>query len=256
MMHSEDGNVAGNLSELRKRLIYILIVFLLVLAVSMVYISKIYDYAVHPVTAMGYRLVVMSPGEAVWVYLSMGGVVALCCSMPVAVFQIWRFVAPGLLPGERRLALRLLPPVSVMFSGGVGFAWFIVLPNILRFLLNLSSAHFTVLLRASSYFSFVTTICLALGSAFELPVAVVFLTQIGVVTPKLLNSKRRYAYLAIVAMGVLISPPELISHLSVVLPMMALYELAIFLSVITVRRQRNALQKSIRQESMSNWNAR
>ncbi|QSO53182.1 twin-arginine translocase subunit TatC [Alicyclobacillus curvatus] len=230
-------SVIDHLSDLRKRIIFTLIILLIMLAASLSFISLIYDYLVHPVTKLGYRLMVISPGEVVTVYLSVAGIVAICLTLPFAFYQLWRFVAPGLTPMERKYSLRLLPIVSIMFAAGIAFAWFFIFPNILRFLLSLSAQHFSVFLRAGSYFSFLSSICLPFGLIFELPVVVVFLTRMGLITPRVLNRARRYAYVTIVILGVLISPPELVSHLSVVLPMMALYELSILLSALTMRHR-------------------
>ncbi|MCL6594481.1 MAG: twin-arginine translocase subunit TatC, partial [Alicyclobacillus sp.] len=163
-------------------------------------------------------------------------------TLPFALYQLWRFVAPGLTPVEQRYALRLLPAAAVMFVLGVLFAWFVIFPTLLHFLLHLAAANFQVMLRAGSYFGFLANVCLPFGFIFELPLAVVFLTRIGLINPRWLRRNRRYAYLVSVVLGVLISPPELISHLSVVLPMIGLYELSIGLSLLVQRRQQQAAQ--------------
>lgn len=237
-----DMNIIEHLTELRKRLIYTLVYLFAMFVICMIFVSQLYQYFVRPVTELGYHLIVISPGEVVTVYLSIGGIAAVCLAIPFVFYQLWRFVSPGLTPAERKYSLRLLPVVSVMFFLGVAFAWFVIFPRIIHFLLFLSSQHFTVLLRAGAYFSFLSSICLPFGFVFELPVAVVFLTRIGIISPKLLNKWRRYAYVIIVVLGVFISPPELISHLSVVLPMVALYEVSILLSLVTVRKKQRKLE--------------
>lgn len=226
-----------HLSDLRKRIIYILVVFMIVFIAGLVFVSRVYGYLVRPLTREGYHLMVISPGEVIMVYFAIAGAVAVGLSLPFALYQVWKFVAPGLTAVERRYTLRLLPVTFVMFVLGVCFAWFFLFPTILHFLLKIAAQNFTVMLRAGAYFSFVTTICIPFGFIFELPIVVVFLTRIGIVTPKLLRKIRRYAYLASVLLGVLISPPELISHLSVVIPMILLYELSIILSVFVKRRR-------------------
>lgn len=230
-----------HLSDLRKRIIYILVVFVFMLSAGLVFVSKLYGYLVRPVTEEGYHLMVIAPGEVITVYLSIAGAAAIGLTLPFALYQLWKFVAPGLTKVERGYTLRLLPVTFVMFILGICFAWFFLFPTILHFLLHIAAQNFTVMLRAGAYFSFVTTICLPFGFIFELPIVVVFLTRIGLVTPKFLRRIRRFAYLISVVLGVLISPPELISHLSVVIPMILLYELSILLSVI-VKRKRDAKQ--------------
>lgn len=227
-----------HLEDLRRRIIYVLIVMVMALIASLVFVSKLYHYFVRPLTAMHLHLIVVSPGEIITVFLSIAGFTAIGLTIPFTLYQIWKFVSPGLTLTERRYTLRLLPITLVMFVAGVCFAWFLIFPHILRFLIGLTQSQgISMFLRAGSYFSFLTSICLPFGFIFELPVVVVFLTRIGVVTPRMLRRIRRFAYLIIVLIGVLISPPELISHLSVVLPMIALYEISILLSASVAKRR-------------------
>lgn len=226
-----------HLSELRRRIIYVLIVFMVMLFGGLALVSHIYSYLVAPLNDAGYKLMVISPGEVITVYFSIAGIVATGLSLPFALFQLWLFVRPGLSDTERRYTVRLLPVMLLLFVCGVCFAWFVVFPTILHFLLRISAAQFTVNIRAGSYFSFLSTICIPFGFIFELPLVVVFLTRIGLITPQFLVRIRRYAYLAIVIVGVLISPPELVSHLSVTIPMVCLYEISIGLSRGVYRRK-------------------
>jgi sec-independent protein translocase protein TatC len=230
-------SVVNHLSDLRKRIIYVLLAFVVMLIAGLVFVTRLYGYLVSPLTQAGYQLMVISPGEVITVYLSIASIIAVGLTLPFALYQIWKFVAPGLTPIERRYTLRLLPIAFIMFVVGVCFAWFIIFPTILHFLLVIANQNFRVMYRAGAYFGFVINICLPFGFIFELPIVVTFLTRIGILTPRLLRKFRRFAYLLIVILGVLISPPELVSHLSVVLPMIALYELSILLSAIVKRRR-------------------
>lgn len=236
--------LTDHLADLRKRIIYTLVVFVILLFAGLAVVSRLYSFFVHPLTKAGYSLIVTSPGEVITVYFSMAGIVAVGVTLPFALYQLWKFISPGLTPLERRYTVRLLPFVLIMFVGGICFSWFLIFPTILHFLLQIASSHFQVLLRAGQYFSFMTSICLPFGFIFELPIVVVFLTRLGIITPKLMRKMRRYAYLICVLLGVFISPPELISHLSVVLPMIALYEISILLSGAALRRRQKAEQKA------------
>ncbi len=225
-----------HVADLRRRIIWILVVFFGLLCLSLGLVARLYRYLTAPITRLGYHLMVVSPGEIVMVYLAVAGVVAAGLTMPFALYQLWRFVRPGLTPLERRYAQRLLPVMLAMFVLGVAFAWFVVFPMVLRFLLQLASRAADVHIRVNAYFSFLTGLCLPFGLVFELPVVVAFLTRIGVITPRVLRRWRRYAYLVIVVVGVFISPPEMITHLSVILPMIALYECSILISAWVERR--------------------
>lgn len=239
-------SLVGHLADLRKRIIYVLVTFMVLLFASLAVVSRIYGYLITPLhRAMPQlHLVVITPGEVITVYLSIAGLVAVGLTLPFALYQLWKFVAPGLRPVERRYAFRLLPITLVMFIAGVCFAWFVIFPTILHFLLTIAASHFELVIRAGAYFSFMTSICLPFGFIFELPIAVVFLTRIGIIQPALLRRMRRYAYLVCVVLGVLISPPELISHLSVVVPMILLYEISILLSVVAYRRRAKLLART------------
>lgn len=236
-----------HLSDLRKRIIYVCIVFVVLMAASLVFVANIYGYLVSPLTREGYKLMVTSPGEVIMVYMGIAGFVSAGLTLPFALYQIWKFVKPGLTPLERRYAVRLLPVTLFMFVLGLCFSWFIVFPTILHFLLNIAHQHFTVMLRAGAYFGFIMNICLPLALTFELPIVVVFLTRIGLMTPRYLRKVRRFAYLICVIIGVLISPPELISHLSVVVPMILLYEVSILLSVLVEHKRAQVMAKTSRQ---------
>ena len=124
-----------------------------------------------------------------------------------------------------------------MFVLGISFGYFIIFPEIIHFLKNLAEQNFTVSFTAKEYFAFMFNIVIPFGLLFEMPILIVFLTRIGVLTPQWLRKMRRIAYFLFVLLGVLISPPELISHLSVVIPMVLIYEISIWLAAIAYRRK-------------------
>lgn len=241
-MAQQDMTIVGHLSELRKRIIVSLATVAIMTGISLAVITHLYAYLVHPLTKSGYRLMVTAPGEVITVYLTISGMIGIGLSLPVLLWQVWLFFRPALRPLEQRYSVRLLPVAFLMFILGVVFAWELIFPTILHFLLKISAQQFNVLIRAKSYFSFLANICIPFGFIFELPIVVIFLTQIGLVTPRVLHRARRFAYLIIVLIGVLISPPELVSHLSVVLPMIALYEISIGLCAIVYRRRNKRMQ--------------
>lgn len=223
---------------LRSRLIRVAIVFVVVLIAAFALVSKIFHYLIRPLTALGQHLIVTSPGEIVIVFMSIALVTAVAFTLPYLLYELWTFASPGLTPNERTFVLRLLPFVLAMFIAGVCFAWFVAFPLVFTFLVHLTERQGVgIYLRADAYFSFLTMICIPFGLAFEMPVAVLVLSWLGLITPKFLQRIRKYAYFAIVVIGVLISPPELVSHLSVTVPMAALYELSILIALIISRRQ-------------------
>lgn len=226
-----------HLEELRRRIIYSLVFFVAALIGCLALVGRLYRLLVLP----GVRLTILGPGDVVQIYLMLGGVAALIVTTPFLLWQLWSFAAPGLLPRERRYARRLTLPVALMFAAGVCFSYFLVFPHIYRFLIELARMNqINAMVTAKEYFSFLINITLPFGVIFELPVVVIFLTRIGVITPRLLRKVRRFAYLICVVIGTLISPPELISHLSVTLPMILMYEISVTLSAVTYRRKQAA----------------
>ncbi len=228
-------NITEHLEDLRRRIMYVLAFFLIALIGSLVFVGNVYNYLVTPLQGM--KLVVLGPGEVVQIYLTIAGVAAIAVTTPFLLWQLWVFVGPGLLAHERRYALRLIGPITVMFLLGVAFAYYVIFPEIFHFLRQIAEIRFTVMFTASEYFSFMFAIVVPFGLLFELPIVVMFLTRIGVITPMWLRSVRRYAYFLCVILGVFISPPELISHLSVVVPMILVYEISIGISALTYKRK-------------------
>lgn len=231
-------SLISHLEELRKRLIFVLIFFVVVMVASLAFVGKLYHFLSRPMA--GFKLIVLGPGDVVQVYFMIAGVVAFAMTTPFLLWQLWKFVSPGLFPRERRYARRLILPAAVMFLAGICFGYFIIFPEILRFLKTLAEQNFTVSFTAKEYFSFMFDILIPFGLLFEMPIVIVFLTRIGVLTPTWLRKMRRFAYLIFVLLGVLISPPELISHLSVVVPMILIYEGSIWLAEVAYRRKLKA----------------
>ena len=233
-----DQTFLGHLEELRKRIIYILIFFVTVLIAALVFVGNIYNFLVLP--AHGQKLTVLGPGDVVSVYLMIAGFAALAVTTPFLLWQLWLFVGPGLREQERRYALCLIAPVFIMFVLGACFGFFIVFPEIYHFLRQLALVRYHFMITATEYFSFLFDVVLPFALVFELPVVVLFLTRIGILTPKWMRKVRRYAYFVCIVLGTLISPPELISHLSVTVPMILLYEISIGISALAYRKKQRA----------------
>ncbi|MCY0874758.1 MAG: twin-arginine translocase subunit TatC [Firmicutes bacterium] len=244
-MESE-WTVVEHLTDLRKRLVYSLIFFVAAFAAALAFITRILHVLTLPLGHV--HLAVLGPGDVIQIYFMLAGLTAFGISLPFILFQIWLFVKPALSPRESRMALSLLPFIALMFVGGVLFSYFVIFPILLHFLLTLAALQFQIVITAENYFSFLTNLTLPFGLIFEMPIALLFLTQIGVVSPAFLSKMRKNAYLIIVIAASLISPPELISHLSVATPMMALYEISILLCRVQVKRNARAEARTLAHE--------
>ena len=156
-------------------------------------------------------------------------------SLPVILFELYGFVLPAFSPKERRIAMPLLIAIPFLFVIGVAFGYFVVLPAALRFFQNFNSSEFNVLVQASPYYKFVATILLAMGLVFQVPVAILGATRVGIVTPKQLRHNRRYAVLACAAMAAFL-PGDAVTLVLETVPLYILYELSILVASIVARR--------------------
>lgn len=164
-----------------------------------------------------------------WGIAFVGG---LILALPVVTFQLWKFVAPGLLENERRYAFPVIVFSFLAFAGGVVFAYFIIIPFSLEFFSSMGYVDVKNNFSINYYFSYILWLLVASGLVFELPVLVVILSSIGLVTPAFMRHYRRHSWVAIVVISALITPPDPVSLLMMGVPLVILYEISIFLSRI------------------------
>ncbi|MED4203754.1 twin-arginine translocase subunit TatC [Neobacillus mesonae] len=233
-MEDREQNLVEHLSELRKRLVFSAVVFLIFLVVGFVYAQDIYSFFMGN---LGYKLMVLGPSDIILIYFHMASIIAIAGTIPVAAWQMWLFVKPALKPAERKAALAYIPALFFLFIGGLAFGYFFIFPNVLKFLLNMGTDLITATFTAEKYFSFLINMTLPFGVAFELPIVLMFLTTLGIINPYKIAKLRKYAYFVLVIIASMISPPEFISHISVAIPLILIYEISIFLSIIVFKRK-------------------
>lgn len=166
-------------------------------------------------------------------------VVGVVVAFPYAFWEIWRFIKPGLYPRERKMAKGATAYVSLLFILGVLFGYFVVAPISINFLANYQIDP-TILNEFDiiSYVSTVTTLVLACGLLFQLPIAVLFLAKIGLVTPEMMRKYRKHAVILILALGAMLTPPDPFSQILVALPLFALYQTSIYISGRVAKKER------------------
>ncbi|OIJ14752.1 twin arginine-targeting protein translocase TatC [Anaerobacillus alkalilacustris] len=233
-MTDQSMNILDHLDELRKRVMVVLAAFIIFFIASFVFVTNIYDWFVKD---LDMTLTVLGPLDIVYVYFLLAGVIALGLSIPVLIWQIWLFVKPALTKREQRLTIIYIPASLFLFIAGLSFGYFIVLPLVLNFLTGLGSDMFTMMFTTDKYFQFVLRMTIPFSILFEMPLVVMFLTSLGIVTPKGMQKNRKYAFFVIVVISVLISPPDFISDVLVIIPLLFLYEVSIILSSIIFRRK-------------------
>lgn len=169
----------------------------------------------------------LAPGEAFFTYVKIAIAVGLILAMPILLYQVWRFVSPGLTPEERRLARPWVPVALLFFLIGVAVAW-VVLPFALQFLVGFESKDFHYLPTAEAYFGFITTLFLAFGLTMEFPIVLVLLSKVGIITSQRLRSSRRIVILGIAVFAAVVTPGgDLVSPTVLGGVMYLLFELSI-----------------------------
>lgn len=235
-MKDKEQNILEHLNELRKRIMITGIAFVVFFIVGFMYVKEIYQWFVRDFDK-SVKLIVLGPSDIVWIYFTIATVIAITATIPVLALQIWLFIRPALLPKERNITLSYIPALFVLFIAGMCFGYFVVLPTLLNFLVNLGEDLFQTSFTAEKYFQFIMNTTLPFGILFELPVVVMFLTSIGIIKPDLLRKFRKIAYFALLVISTIITPPDFVSDFLVAIPLLLLYEISISLSSVVYKRK-------------------
>ncbi|MCG1023194.1 twin-arginine translocase subunit TatC [Sutcliffiella horikoshii] len=240
-MENSDFRLVDHLEELRSRIIYVLAVFVLTLIGAFVFVNDIYVFLVKDLPG---KLAVLGPGDILWVYFNIASVFALAFTIPFAAYQIWLFVRPALSKKERKVTLAYIPALFLFFLSGISFGYFILFPIILKFLVSLADGIFEVFYTTEKYFQFLMQMTLPFGFLFEIPVVIMFLTSLGIITPYILKKFRKYAYFFLIVISVLITPPDFLSDVLVIIPLILLYECSITFSKIVWKRRESKIREA------------
>jgi sec-independent protein translocase protein TatC len=230
-----------HLIELRQRLIWSALAFFVAFIVCYVFHKQIFSILVAPMNSLphpeGRRMIFTAPTEAFFTYVKLAAWGAVCISFPIVAGQLWKFVAPGLYQNEKSAFLPFLVATPFMFALGAAFLYFLILPYGLQFFASFEipreaggAVPIQFEAKMNEYLSFVMALILAFGISFELPVLLVLLCRVGILTPRQLAEKRRYAVVALVTFAAIVTPPDVFSQLALAIPMYVLYEAAIVIA--------------------------
>lgn len=231
-------SLVEHLGELRKRIMWILVVLVIGMVGGLVAAKPIIRYlkSIPPADGIGWN--VFSPWDALRLYMNFGLAVGLLITLPVILYHIWAFVKPGLRETEQKASLLYVPYAFLLFLLGLSFGYWVVFPMAFYFTSSISkSLEITEMYGAAQYFTFMFNIILPLACVFEMPIVVMFLTKIKLLNPKRLHKFRRYAYMLMVILATVITPPDAISAILVAVPLIILYEFSVFMSGFIYRKQ-------------------
>ena len=228
-----DGSMplSGHLRELRRRMLVCVLLLLAVFCACLAAAPRIVTLLTDMGTRYAYVYVYIAPQELFLVYMNVALIGALVLCSPVLAYEAYAFCSPGLTAKERRYTLGALFAGALCFLLGVAFAYFISLPFMLRFLIRFTAdVDVSASISINQYVSFLLTIFVIFGLVFELPVVSVLLTGLGLIRADWLVKGRRAMIVVIFLLAAVITPPDVVSQIMVALPMLALYELSIWLS--------------------------
>jgi sec-independent protein translocase protein TatC len=227
-----------HLVELRRRLLWCLAALALAFFVCLYFARDIFAVLVQPLLRAGQgKLIYTDVFEAFFVEVKVALFAALMVSFPVVSIQLWRFVAPGMYAKEKKAFLPFLLMTPIFFAGGASFAYFVAMPWALHFLLsyqgNVGGVQQEALPGVGNYLTFVTRFLFGFGAAFLLPILLMILERAGIVTRQQLASSRRYAVVGAAAIAAVLTPPDAVSMLMLMVPLYGLYEFAILAIRVT-----------------------
>jgi sec-independent protein translocase protein TatC len=239
-LEGTEAPFVSHLIELRDRLIRAVIAIGIAFAVLAIWPgpSGLYDLLAAPLLAhlpSGTHLIATNVISPVLVPLKITLMAAFLLALPVVLYQVWAFVAPGLYSHEKKLVLPLVISSTVLFFIGVAFCYRIVIPGMSRFIQAFAPTSITAAPDIEQYFGFVLTLFLVFGVAFEVPIAVIVLARIGIVSIAQLRKMRGYFVVGAFIVAAVVTPPDVVSQLALAIPMIALYEIGIIAAQLFIK---------------------
>ncbi|WP_078429379.1 twin-arginine translocase subunit TatC [Alkalihalobacterium alkalinitrilicum] len=255
-MEQKDMSVYDHIGELRRRLIIVFVFFIIAFVIGLFIAKPIITFLQSAPTAQDIPMNAFKPIDPLKVYMTFAFFSAFLLVFPVILYQLWAFISPGLHEVERRVTLAYIPIAFILFLMGISFSYFILFPFVIQFVGALAGQlGINEMYGINEYFTFLFQLTIPFGILFQMPVVIMFLTRLGIVTPVFLAKFRKLAYFILLVIAGLITPPELISHLMVTLPLFLLYEISIVISRISYRKaQRLEEQRLKEQEQADNEN--
>jgi sec-independent protein translocase protein TatC len=232
-MTDEKQPFLAHLDELRKRLIVCAIAVGAGFVVSYIFSKHLFSFLILPLTKVlpdESTLIFTSLPEMFIAYIKVALIAGIILAVPVIFYELWMFVAPALYRGEKRYVVPFVVFSTILFVVGSLFGYFVVFPYGFKFFIGFATEDIQALPSVKQYFSFAIRLLLAFGLVFEMPVAVLFLTKIGLITPESMKKYRKFSILGSFVLSAILTPPDVATQLMMALPIITLYELSILIS--------------------------
>lgn len=238
----QEGTLISHLVELRGRLLKISAAVVVVFVALLPFSTRIFTFVAEPIVSVlpGNRMIATAVASPLLTPFKLTFFVALFIAMPVVLYQVWAFVAPGLYRKEKHFALPLLASSIVLFYLGISFAYFVVFPLMFGFFTSVAPPGVEVMTDISEYLDFISMIVLAFGLAFEVPIATVLIVWTGLTTTAKLSKARPYVFLGAFVVGMFLTPPDVLSQTLLAVPVYLLYELGILMSRLLTKRKKES----------------
>lgn len=227
-----------HLGELRRRIVVSLIALGVGLVPAFMFSEQIIDWLASPLSEMKIRLAFLEPTEPFWVNMKVALVAGLFLVLPVILYEVWAFIAPGLLPHERKFAGPFIVLGTLFFGLGAAFALKVIVPFAVKYLVSFRTTNLVPTISLNRYVDFVLKFTLAFGLVFELPLAITLGSRLGIVTPEFLARNRKYAILINFIVAAILTPtPDAFNQILMAGPLCLLYEAGIIAARLFGRRR-------------------
>lgn len=234
-MEDKALTVVEHLSELRRRIIYILLSVAVTSGAAYFFIDEI--LALITKTGGIENLVFISPTEAFFVMIKLSILVGILAAMPFILFQIWMYVGTAFKKNEKKYLIFFGPVSYVLFLIGATFAFRAVLPLAIKFLLSFSKQNIIPMITLNLYIGFLGKMIMAFGLMFELPLVILLLSKLGLVSPRTLIKGQKYAIVGILLTAAILTPPDVVSQIMLAVPVFAMYEIGIWICIVVTKKR-------------------
>jgi sec-independent protein translocase protein TatC len=251
-IENEKMSLTDHLAELRKRLSRALIALGIGFFACYYFKEWVFDIVPRPLTAAlpkNSYLIYTGLTEAFFVYMKLSFFASLILTSPFILYQIWKFISPGLLEKEKKYVVPFVISSTLLFVSGILFGYFIALPPAFEFFVSFNNKYLQAMISFNEYLSLFVTFLLGFGLSFELPVFMFFLAKLGIVNAQMLSKQRRYAILVIFVIAAILTPsPDALSQVLMALPLMFLYEVSIFVAKFVEKQKATTVHEEEKEE--------